>query len=218
LARLLVRMLFTLFFTRCKVHGRSRLPGPGRPYILALNRASILDLPLVWAYHPDPVCFLADGDLADSLARGSIWNRVGRMLLSREKLDAAAIDRGVHTLTSQRRNLAIFTGRGARRTGSEPDGPDGGLRPPSGSADDACARLAARARVPVVPAFIRGADEIMPASALIPTYTSRLALVIGEPLDLALSHADPGAEELARATEQIRARIAALNPDQGDPP
>jgi 1-acyl-sn-glycerol-3-phosphate acyltransferase len=201
-ARLLARVLFTIFFSRCAVHGRENIPRGGPAYILALNCESLVDPPLVLAFYPDLVYFVADSELVELPLLGWGLKRSGTIAVRRGALDPEAIGIPLRYLTELNRNLAMFV------AGTRPG--DGEL-----SALRGCAFLAIESKAPVVPAFIEGTVEVLPRAGFVPRFSSRLALHIGRPITI---HGG-GAEQvtLESATETVRSAIEALNPGRTDP-
>lgn len=197
--RLCSRVLFTMYFQGCAVHGRANIPAE-RPYILALNHASIIDPPLVWAFYPDPVHFLTKQELHDMPVFGWMCSRVGNIPVRRRAFDLRAIRTAMRYLNDYKRNLAIFI-EGSR---SE----DGSLS----EAKLGCALLAVRTGRPVVPAFIHGSHEVLPVGSIVPRFNKHLSLHVGAPLDLGPAKERPEREHLETATLSIVEAIARLDP------
>lgn len=203
--RLCARVLFTLYFQGCKVEGRAHIPAD-RPYILALNHASIVDPPLVWAFFPEPVYFLTKAELHEIPFFGWMCDRVGNIPVRRGTFDLRAIRTALKYLTDYRRNLAIFV----EGTRSE----DGKLS----EAKLGAALLAMRTGTPVVPAYIGSSHDVLPVGRIVPKFNKRLSLSIGQPLEFGQPVDRPGREELEKATLAIVDAIAALHPERRSAP
>ena len=198
--RLCSRVLFTMYFTGCKLVGREHIPAEA-PYILALNHASIIDPPLVWAFFPDPVYFLTKKALHDMPIFGWMCDRVGNIPVRGEN-DLSSVKRALEYLTDYKRNLGVFI----EGTRSE----DGKLK----RAEFGCAYLALKTGRPVVPAYIHGSHDVLPKGRIVPRFSTELALHIGAPLDLGPAREKPR-DELETTTQIIVDAIAALNPIKG---
>jgi len=201
MGRLVSRGLFTLFFMRCKVFGQENIPRKGPAYILALNHASLIDPPLVWAFYPDPVYFLAKQELHDFPIFGWGCSRAGVIPIRRGALDLRAIRTCIRYLTELHRNLAIFV------EGTRSD--DGQL----GQGKLGCALLSAKSRAAVVPAYVYGSYNVLPRSGIVPRFSNKLELHIGKPLELSFQSDRPSRPELEAATGTILAAIEKLNPN-----
>ena len=207
-ARLVSRVLFTIFFVRCPVFGRKSIPADGTPYILALNHSSIIDPLLVCAFYPDRVHFLAKQELHEMPLLGWGLRRSGSIPVRRGAFDLKAIRSSLAYLKERRLNLAIFV-EGTRSGDGE-----------VGEAKHGCALLAIKSGVPVVPAFSAGSFEVLPRAGFIPRFSNRLAIHIGEPLRFESPTDRAGRverSELEKATTRILESIELLNPDGAGP-
>jgi 1-acyl-sn-glycerol-3-phosphate acyltransferase len=199
--RLCSRVLFTMYFQGCLVTGRQNIP-TDRPYILALNHASIVDPPLVWAFFPDPVYFLTKQELHDLPVFGWMCDRVGNIPVRRGAFDLRAIRTALKYLTEYKRNLAIFV----EGTRSE----DGQLT----EAKLGAALLAMKTGTPVLPAYIDGSRDVLPVGRIVPRYVKRLSLSIGTPLDFGKPKERPERPELEQATRAIVDAIESCHPER----
>lgn len=194
LGRLCSRVLFTMYFTGCAVHGRENIPAEGT-YILALNHASMIDPPLVWAFYPDPVYFLTKKELHELPIFGWMCDRVGNIPVDREgKGNLSALRTAKKYLTDYQRNLGIFI-EGSRSA-------DGSL----GEGEQGTAYLAQSTGRPVVPAFIQGSHDVLPKGRIVPRFSTKLSLHIGAPITIGAD------EEREKATERLLEAIAILDP------
>lgn len=184
-----------------EVRGLENVPREGG-CILAANHSSLLDPPLLGcAIRWRVVHYLAK----DALFRGLLgWllPRLGTVPLDRSRGDVAAL----------RRAIGILQNGGA--LGLFPEGTrssDGRLQP----AKSGVGFLVARARVPVVPAWLRGTREALPKGARWPRFRP-VAVEYGRPItpdEIAAEGA--GREAYERIAALIMARIAALAPATG---
>jgi 1-acyl-sn-glycerol-3-phosphate acyltransferase len=178
-------------FLRPRFEGLEHLPAEGGA-LIASNHQSYLDIPLVAISTARHVCFVARDSLADSKALGWLMRRSGAVLIRRGKPDRAALREMVAHLEGG--DLVSVFPEGTRST-------DGAVAAFRGGA-----MLAARlARVPIVPAGIRGTLAAWPKGR--GPRPAPVSIAFGPPVDGAL----PDAADL------VRARVLALVGDGRDP-
>ncbi|MBI4865495.1 MAG: 1-acyl-sn-glycerol-3-phosphate acyltransferase [Candidatus Wallbacteria bacterium] len=200
LARFLSRVVFTAMNIRCTLRGEENLPKDDAPVVLALNHASILDPPLVWAVCPRPIYFVTKAEFHKVPVFGTASARVGNIGIRRGQMDRGAITRSIDYVTRLRRSIGVFI-EGTRS-------PDGELRP----GKNGSALLVLKTGAPVVPAYIGGTFDVWPRHALLPGWRRELTLTLGPVLRYPREDEHPGKERLAQIAAEITAAIARLKP------
>lgn len=80
---------------------------PDKPYILAGNHKSLLDIPLLIASIPDEIHFMAKKELFDYILLKDIFMKMGAFPVDRDKVDLKAIKNALNVLKSNE-VLGIF--------------------------------------------------------------------------------------------------------------
>lgn len=169
-----------------RVERAERLPREGGCLIVA-NHQSFLDIAAVAAATRRHVCFVARDSLARSRFLAWVMRESGAVLIRRGRADRTALRAMAGHLEAG--DLVAVYPEGTRSA----DGSLGVFRPG--------ALLPARtARVPIVPAGIRGSFEAFPRSARFPTPGRRIGIRFGEPIP----------PEAPDAMERAREAIAAM--------
>ena len=186
---------------RVRIVGAEGLPRSG-PLVLVANHVSNADGMILAAWLQPalgrPIRFLAKEQLFGTPLRplleafGTILVRAGGSDVDAYRQARAALGRG--------EVVGIFP-EGSRS-------PDGVLR----DAHEGVALLAARANVPVIPVGLDGTDTLLPRAAVIPRIGTRIVVRVGEPFTVALDPSMDRRVAVARATEDLMRRIAALLP------
>jgi 1-acyl-sn-glycerol-3-phosphate acyltransferase len=161
--------LFKLFF-RPWVEGLEKIPAEG-PVILCPNHLSFIDSILVPLFVPRKVVFLGKSDYFNKWYISWFYKGAGVIPVRREGGDAgeASLKAGVQALRDGY-IVAIYP-EGTRS-------PDGRLyRGKTGAA-----RMALRAKCPIVPVAVFGTREALPSGRYVPTM-SRIGVRYGDPLD-----------------------------------
>jgi 1-acyl-sn-glycerol-3-phosphate acyltransferase len=171
---------------RLSVHGRENVPTEGG-VLLVCNHQSFLDIPIVAASLKRHVCFVARESLARSRFLAFLMHHSGAVLIKRGVADRQALQDMVGHLRAGD-CVAVYPEGTRSRDGSLGEFRAGALF------------AAKRARVPIVPAGIRGAFEALPRDAKLPR-PRRVALSYAPPID----GRDP--EAMDRAREAIAAMI-----------
>ena len=175
---------------RARVEGSEHLPAGGA--LIASNHQSYLDIPLVAIGTRRHVAFVARDSLAKSRALGWLMRNCGAVLIRRGKPDRSAVREMAAHLESG--DLVSVFPEGTRSV-------DGSVAEFRGGA-----MLAARlAKVPIVPAAVRGTLEAWPKGGRFGL--APVSIRFGAPVDS--SQPD--------ATEQVRAAVMALAGDGYDP-
>jgi 1-acyl-sn-glycerol-3-phosphate acyltransferase len=185
---------------RAEVAGLHHVPRTG-PFLLASNHASFFDPPLLGCFIPRPICFTP---------RNTLWNfrPLGRAL---DHLKCIPVDRdgGIAIGVFKRVIAAIEGGDGVLVFPEGTRTSDGALQAPRRGVG----MLAAKLKVPVVPARVFGTYEMFSRHRKLPTFTGRLGVSYGAPLTPA--QYDPGARDPARydtIASRIMDAITALPP------
>ncbi len=191
--------------TRLRVEGSSHVETLTGPVLICPNHTSHLDAPLVRAALPPHVRDRsAIATAADVWFDGSPWGpatelALGAIPFGRTSDIRASLER-VADLVNAGYSVIVFP-EGARSA-------DGGMAP----LREGIGLLATSLRVPVVPAWIEGAHEILPKGAWLPRHrgASSVRVRFGAPIDL------DGAATIKEATAQVGRAIASLGEEPSD--
>jgi 1-acyl-sn-glycerol-3-phosphate acyltransferase len=193
-------VIFNTFF-RLKVHGMEKIPDQG-PFILCSNHSSHLD-PIVLGYASlyRQVGFMAKEELFRIPVFGFLIRHWGAFPVKRNQRDQAAMEQFATHLRNNK-PLVLFP-EGTRTL-------DGELLP----AKKGLGKLLQGARVPVIPAYIRGTYESFPKGRSFPK-SGPLSVHFGDPVPLDDLYAMPEEKETYRLiVGRIMEHIAALKPDK----
>lgn len=188
--RFVMRNVF-VFWTDFRLRGTEHLPESGA--LILANHQSFLDPLLIGVGLDRPVSYLARNDLFRIPVVGWILRNTYVMPINRDSAGTESIREGVRRL--EHGFLVGIFPEGTRTC----DGSIGVMKPGFIS-------LARRAKLPVVPAGISGADEVMPRGTAIPRARS-IRVVFGEPLagDELQRFCQRGSE--AEFVAEVRARV-----------
>ncbi|MDE0895678.1 MAG: lysophospholipid acyltransferase family protein [Planctomycetota bacterium] len=151
-----------------KVIGLENIPKTG-PVVIACNHQSWLDIPIVTAFVPRHVSFVAKDSLAKGAVMAHILEHSGAVLLRRGESDVAAMREMVAHLAEDD-CLCVFPEGTRSRDGSMADFQRGAL-------------LAARkGKAQVIPTAISGSFGAWPVGQRIP-HPHRITLRFGKPMD-----------------------------------
>lgn len=117
--------------------------------IIAANHVSYLDIPLLGCALKRRADFVGKAELFRNPVLSFLFRRLGGVPIKREGIDRIAISEAVRRLRAG--HLVVFYPEGTR---SE----DGRLQPPK----PGIGMVAARAKVPIIPALIEGTGEVLP--------------------------------------------------------
>ena len=164
--RIIIFILYVFF--GFKVYGKENIPRKGA-FLLASNHTSHFDPPILAAgFHMKRLQFMAKEELFYGRFFGWYIRRLGAYPLRREKTDVGAIRESIRRI---RKGLPIVVfPEGGRST-------DGAIR----EGLPGIALLASKERIPIVPAFISGAVDVLKKGSR-RVYFSRITLRIGTPL------------------------------------
>jgi len=185
--------------TRLRVEGSEHVDALAGPVLICPNHASHLDAPVVRAALPPHLRdHSAIATAADVWFDGSPWGpatelALGAIPFGRTSDIRASLER-VADLVNAGFSVIVFP-EGARSA-------DGGMAP----LREGIGLLATSLRVPVVPAWIEGAHEILPKGAWLPRHraSSSICVRFGAPIDLA------DGVGIKKATAQVGHAIALL--------
>lgn len=162
-----LRGIFSLY-NRVAVFGRDNIPLSG-PLIVASNHSSNLDPPLVGAFFPLRLRYLAKDSLFENIILKKIIQMLGAIPVSREDSQkAAAVLKLLLSSLQNDENVLLFP-EGTRS-------PDGKLQ----NLEGGVAFLSLRAMVPIVPVYVGGSFTACPRGKM--PIPSKLRLHWGKPI------------------------------------
>jgi len=197
LARAVLRGFFRLF-TRLEVTGLEHVPSGG-PLIVVFNHLGHLDGPLIVATMPWPIEGIALSDLYRVPVTGQLLRLYGTIPVHRDEIDRRVIKQALAVL-AEGKVLALAPEARMSRTGA--------LEKARGGA----AYFALRSGAPVLPVAITGTEKVY--SEWRRLRRPRLTVTIGEPFHLPRFTGRARREQLAKASDEIMHRIAALLPPE----
>lgn len=148
--RFLGIILFKIFF-RFKAYGSENIPKTGG-FILASNHGSYLDPIAVGIGCRRKLNYMAKEELFDGRFSSWFYRAIRVFPVKRETADLSALKNAMHILKAGG-GLVLFP-QGTRNA-------EGAQKPPYAGVGF----LAAKLNVPVIPAFVKGADKALPARA-----------------------------------------------------
>jgi 1-acyl-sn-glycerol-3-phosphate acyltransferase len=179
-----------------RVEGEDFVPRSGA-LVVACNHVSYWDPPVLGAWFPRTIHFMAKRELFDNWFFNRLITAVHAFPVERESADVGAIRRALHILKAGE-VIGIF--------------PEG-RRNASGAAQarNGAVLLAATARCPIVPVALVGTNL-----AVKRWRGSHVKVRIGEPLRFQGSERRPTKSELSGWTEALAAKIAELTESNAD--
>lgn len=190
--RWVVLFVFALL-ARVSVRGRYNIPKRG-PYIIASNHLSWTDIPLVAAYIPGKVVYMAKEETFYSKA-GWLVRFLGAFPVKRGEADRQSM----RTADEQLKNgkvLVIFPEGTRSKTRTLAQGHAG------------LGMIALRSAVPVIPVAIWGSEHALKK------FGARVTIAYGEPIELKPQGAKITREDINSATEKVMHSIATMLPAQ----
>ena len=191
--------LFLNLFCRVEIQGQENIPHKG-PAIFAVNHLGLLDPPLglVAVNRPDATGWVADKHKKNPFY-SYLVNLLGGIWLDRDHVDMQALRKALQALKEGR----LF--------GLAPEGtrsPTGALIP----AKEGASYLAMSSGATIIPAGLMGTETVPHEWKRF--RRPRMTIRIGQPFTLPPIDRRNRQEALARGTEEIMCRIAALLPPQ----
>lgn len=177
------------------VHLRQRYNVPRKgPYIIAANHLSWTDIPLIPAYIPGKVVYMAKEEAFYSKV-GWLVRFLGAFPVKRGEGDRQAI-RAAGEQLKQGKVFIIFPEGTRSRTHT------------LGKAHSGLGMIALRSGVPVVPVAIWGSEHVLKK------FAAPVTISYGQPVVLKPKGAKITREDIDNATQEIMQRIAAMLPPQ----
>jgi 1-acyl-sn-glycerol-3-phosphate acyltransferase len=177
---------------RLRLRKRYNIPKHG-PYIIAANHLSWTDIPLVPAYVPGKVVYMAKEELFLDKRVGWLVRFLGAFPVKRGEGDRQAL-RAAESLLKRGKVLIIF-----------PEGTRSKTHV-LGKAHSGLALIALRAGVPVLPVAIWGSENALKK------FGAQVTVSYGEPLLLKPAGAKITREDIQSATNTIMEKIAEMMP------
>jgi 1-acyl-sn-glycerol-3-phosphate acyltransferase len=200
LDRRLIKAMLSVYmrpYHRLELVGRENIP-PRGPLLVALNHASLLDVPALMVLDPFPdTATVVKVSMFNMPVVGWFLHRWGAIPVERDGRDSGSI----------RRMLGVLRAGGALAVAAE------GTRTRSGhleAINPVFARIAASADVPILPVGIGGSYAALPAGAFFPRPV-KIVVRVGAPFRLERG------TDAAEAALRIRAEIARLLPPEMQP-
>ncbi|GCE18063.1 lysophospholipid acyltransferase family protein [Dictyobacter kobayashii] len=184
-----------VFFLAARVHlrGRYNVPKKG-PYIIAANHLSWTDIPLVPAYIPGKVVYMAKEESFYSKV-GWLVRFLGAFPVKRGEGDRQAI-RAAQEQLKQKKVFIIFP-EGTRSKNHA-----------LGKAHAGLGMIALRSGVPVIPVAIWGSENALKK------FGAHVTISYGEPILLKPKGNKITREDIADATNEVMKRIAEMMPER----
>ncbi|GHO89606.1 lysophospholipid acyltransferase family protein [Dictyobacter formicarum] len=192
----LIRFIAKAFFflvARVHLRGRYNVPKKG-PYIIASNHLSWTDIPLVPAYIPGKVVYMAKEESFHSKV-GWLVRFLGAFPVKRGEGDRQAI-RAAQEQLKQKKVFVIFP-EGTRSKAHT-----------LGKAHAGLGMIALRSGVPVIPVAIWGSENALKK------FGAHVTISYGEPLLLKPKGNKITREDIADATNKVMKRIAEMLPER----
>ncbi|HLG65240.1 MAG TPA: lysophospholipid acyltransferase family protein [Ktedonosporobacter sp.] len=190
--RWVVLFIFAII-VRVSVRGRYNIPRKG-PYIIAANHLSWTDIPLIAAYIPGKVIYMAKEETFHNKVSWVV-RFLGAFPVKRGEADRQSM-RAADEQLKNGRVLVIFPEGTRSKTRTLARGHAG------------LGMIALRSGVPVIPVAIWGSENALKK------FGARVTIVYGEPIELKPQGVKITREEINNATEQVMQSIAALLPAQ----
>lgn len=190
-----LRPLTTLLYA-ARVSGRENVPMTG-PLIVAANHRSYLDPPLLGAWFPRPIHYMAKKELFAIPWLGPLLRRVHSFPVNREIADPSAIKHALKTL------------RAGEVVGIFPEGTrniDGAARARGGAV-----LIAATAKCPIVPVALLNTENAFRRFRAVP-----VEVRIGPPLSFQGTERKATKAEIEQWTVELADAIERLMPGQKD--
>jgi 1-acyl-sn-glycerol-3-phosphate acyltransferase len=184
------RLVFLLTM-RVHLRGRYNVPRKG-PFIIASNHLSWMDVPLVPAYLPGKVIYMAKEEVFLSKV-GWLARFLGAFPVKRGEGDRHAI-RAADEQLKQKKVLVIFP-EGTRSKSHTLGKGHAGL-----------GLIALRADVPIVPVAIWGSENALKK------FGAQITISYGEPMTFKLKGSKVTKEDISAANEAVMQRIASMLP------
>jgi 1-acyl-sn-glycerol-3-phosphate acyltransferase len=176
--------------------------GPG-PFVLLSNHVSLLDIPAVCAAFPGRVRFVAKQELRSVPGFGRAMERAGVVFVDRADRQRAITQlEGAKALLRAGTSVWIAAEGARSRDGRLYPFKKGGFH------------LARALGVPMVPVWIAGARNVLPADQLLSTTGQTVTVWFGPPQPAP----GDGPEALQASMTRLRAEMLALARQAGDPP
>ncbi len=168
---------------------------PSRTYVIVSNHLSLIDSPLLVAYLPLTVRFLAKKELFRIPVMGGYMARTGHILIDRSNARAAvaSMTEAAKILETGTRSVLIYP-EGTRSL-------DGTMQ----SFKDGAALLAIKSGLPILPVAVHGTNAVLPSKGVV-IRTAPVELHVGRPVETA----GLTAKDRVALTSEIEQRVREL--------
>lgn len=188
------RCMLWLCGARVRIRGLENLKD-GQHYIFASNHLSLIDSPLLVAYLPRTLRFLAKRELFSIPFMGWYMKSQGHIAIDRGDARATlrSMTEAAAIIHRERKSVLVFP-EGTRSM-------DGALQ----EFKDGAALLAIRAQTPIVPVAVVGTDRVLPAKAK-EIRSANVELRIGVPIETAAYEQ----KQRGQLTDLLRSEVSNL--------
>lgn len=190
--RAVVRFIFFVI-ARVRIIGRENIPEKG-PFIVAANHLSWLDVPLIPAYLPHQVVYMAKEEAFKSKV-GWLVRFLGAFPVKRGEADRQSL-RAADEQLKVGRVMVIFPEGTRSKTHT------------MAQAHAGLGMIALRSNVPVVPVAVWGSEHMLKK------FSPRVTVSYGKPIILRPRGKKVTREDINEATEQIMSTIAEMLPPE----
>lgn len=188
------RFIFFVLFKSLfgfKSYGRENIPKNGG-FIIASNHASNLDPEIIGSAIPRVLSFMAKEELFHNKLFGWLIRKVNAFPVKRGGADLFSIKEAIKRLKNGS-GILLFP-QGGRRDSISSDEVKGGV-----------GFLAAKADVPVIPAFIFGSSSVLPKGRKIPSFFNPISVYFAPVIIY------KGAQNYAEFSQKVMSAIDALS-------
>ncbi len=194
--RLWARAVMAICGVRPNAYGLTNVE-PRRNYIVVSNHLSLIDSPLLVAFLPVSLRFLAKRELLKIPVMGGYMSRTGHVPISRgdPRETVRSMNEAAKLIRKEGKSLLVYP-EGTRSK-------DGVMQP----FKDGAALLAIKAGLPILPVAVRGTERILPSKGVV-IRGGPAELLVGCPIETEGMELKDRAELTRQAEAQVRQLLA----------